>query len=66
MALTAKKLDQVRPTVPVEEIGKGEAVRININVPEGTRKAWKKAAIERDMTVTDLIEAAVSRYLSGE
>ena len=64
MALTAKKLDQVRPNVPVQEASKGEAVRININVSDATRKAWKKAAIERDMTVTQLIEMAVGEYLS--
>ncbi|MDA8095280.1 MAG: hypothetical protein M0T84_15505 [Betaproteobacteria bacterium] len=64
MALTAKKLDQVRPTVPVQDAAKGAVVRININVPESTRKTWKKAAIERDMTVTELIEQAVSAYLS--
>lgn len=64
MALTAKKLDQVRAGVPVQEVGKGEPVRININVPDTTRKAWKKAAIERDMTVTQLIEKAVTEFLS--
>lgn len=64
MALTAKKLDQVRPTVPVQEASKGDSVRININVSDATRKAWKKAAIEHDMTVTQLIELAVSEYLS--
>ena len=63
MALTAKKLDQVRPTVPVQEVSKGDAVRININVSEATRKEWKRAAIERDMTVTQLIELAVAAYL---
>jgi hypothetical protein len=65
MALTAKKLDQVRPTVPVQEASKGESVRININVADVTRKTWKKAAIERDMTVTQLIEEAVSQYLGA-
>lgn len=64
MALTAKKLEQVRPTVPVNEAGRGDTVRININVSENTRKDWKKAALERDMTVTQLIEAAVMEYLS--
>ncbi|MEI7429261.1 MAG: hypothetical protein WCL27_02320 [Betaproteobacteria bacterium] len=64
MALTAKKLDQVRPTVPVMAVTKGETVRININVSEATRKAWKLAAIERGMNVTEMIEAAVSEYMS--
>lgn len=64
MALTAKKLDEVRPTVPTQEASKGDTVRININVTETTRKAWKKAALDLDMNVTQLIETAVSEYLS--
>ena len=63
MALTAKKPDQVRPTVPVQEVTAGDTVRVNINVSERTRKAWKQAALDRDMTLAQLIEAAVGAYL---
>ncbi len=64
MALTPKKLDAVRSTVPVEAIIRGNPVRININVPEETRDAWKVAAIQKRMTLSDLIVTAVKEYLS--
>lgn len=64
MALTAKKLDQVRTTVPVSAATKGETVRVNINVSVATRKAWKLAAIERGINVTEMIEAAVNEYIN--
>lgn len=64
MALTAKKLDQVRATVPVETAGRGADVRVNINVPAATRKLWKTQALARDMTITEMVERAVTEYLS--
>lgn len=64
MALTPKKLDAVRPTVPVAEVARQTLVRVNINVPEATRKQWKKAAIERELSLGALIERAVVEYLS--
>jgi hypothetical protein len=64
MALTPKKLDAVRPTVPVGEIGRQSLVRVNINVPEVTRKQWKMAAIERGISLGSLIENAVNETLS--
>lgn len=64
MALTPKKLDAVRPTVPVDEVGRQSLVRVNINVPEVTRKQWKMAAIERGISLGALIENAVNEALS--
>lgn len=64
MALTPKKLDAVRPTVPVDEVGRQTLVRVNINVPEVTRKQWKVAAIERGISLGALIENAVNETLS--
>jgi hypothetical protein len=64
MALTPKKLDAVRPTVPVDEVGRQTLVRVNINVPEVTRKQWKMAAIERGVSLGTLIENAVNETLS--
>lgn len=64
MALTAKKLDTVRPTVPVADAGTQDLVRINLNVSKTTRCNWKKAAIDRQITVAQLINVAVTEYLS--
>lgn len=64
MALTPKKLDAVRATVPVDEVGRQNLVRVNINVPEDTRKKWKMAAIERGISLAALIENAVNEDLS--
>lgn len=40
-------------------------VRVNVNVSEATRRRWKVAAASRDVTLGDLIEAAVADYLKG-
>ena len=64
MALTPKKLDAVRPTVPIDEVGRQTLVRININVPETTRKQWKITAVERGISLGTLIEKAVNEHLS--
>ena len=64
MALTAKKLDQVRPNLPVQEVQKEDIVRVNINVPESQRTRWKIAAIEKKMSLGDLIAEAVEAYLN--
>ena len=64
MALTAKKLDQVRPNLPVKEVQKEDLVRVNLNVPESQRTRWKIAAIERKQSLGDLIAEAVEAYLN--
>ena len=64
MALTAKKLDQVRPNLPVQEVQKEDIVRVNINVPESQRTRWKIAAIEKKRSLGDLIAEAVEAYLN--
>lgn len=62
MALKSKPLDQVRATVPNVLMQTDEIVRVNLNVPKSIRTKWKAIANERDMTVTDLIIDAVSKY----
>ena len=64
MALTSKKLDQVRSSIPVAEVQKENLVRVNLNVPESQRAQWKMAAINRKISWGDLIAAAVEAYLS--
>lgn len=61
MALKSKPLDQVR-NVPTVQIPTDEIVRVNLNVPKSIRTRWKDIANKRDMTVTDLIIEAVSKY----
>lgn len=61
MALTTKPLDQVRPDVPTAAAAP-ELVRVNLNVPEATRAAWKMLAIQRKTTLQDLVIEAMSKY----
>ena len=62
MALKSKPWNEVRQ-VPVEMAAPGEdLVRINLNVPRRVRKAWKDAANQQDVTLTELIVDAMSKY----
>ena len=64
MALTgikSKSLDQVRADVPTAA-AKGELVRINFLVPAETRAAWKKLAIDRGVTMQQLIIDSMSQH----
>lgn len=65
MAITikAKKLEDVRPGVPVHEVVKEESVRLNLNIAPSLRRTWKQAGLDRNMTMTDMIEAAMADYL---
>ena len=63
MALKSKNLNAVRADVPVTDVAKAEVVRINLNVPEQTRKAWKLAALKLDKDMTSMIVEAVSSYI---
>lgn len=64
MALTSKKLDQVRVSVPVSEVQKETLVRVNLNVPKSQRARWKMAAAEREIALGDLIAEAVEAHLN--
>ena len=55
MALKNKPLSEVRPDVPTAAAAQGELVRINFLVPAETRAAWKKLAIDRGVTMQQLI-----------
>lgn len=63
MGLKSKPLDLVRKDVPVGEVTKEEMVRVNINVPDSTRQAWKMASVTAKKPVTDMIIEAMSKYL---
>ncbi len=66
MALKSKSMDLVRPDVPVAEVAKYELVRVNLNVPKATRMAWKAAALQRDITLGDLVNEAMNSYLKEQ
>lgn len=63
MALKSKSLDLVRQDVPINEVVSGELVRVNLNVPKSVRTAWKAAALQLDLSLGELINEAMSKYL---
>ena len=62
MALKSKPLDQVRPDVPTSAAAQDELVRVNLNVPKTTRTEWKTIALQRGMTLGDVIIEAMGKY----
>ena len=63
MGLKSKQLDQLRESIPVDEVTKEDVVRINLNVPESLRQRWKIAAVHEKRPMTDIIVDAMSLYL---
>lgn len=66
MGLKSKPLEKVREDVPVSVVTREESTRININVPLSTRKRWKTAAAQADRPLTDIVIAAVEKYLATQ
>lgn len=62
MALKSKPLEQLRLDIPTSAAAQGELVRVNLNVPESTRTAWKMLALQRKVTLQDLVIEAMSKY----
>lgn len=62
MSLKSKPLDQVRPLPAVSILAQEEVVRINLNVPKSLRNQWKAAALQQNVTLTELIMKAMSNY----
>lgn len=60
MALKSKPLDRVREDVPVF---KEKLVRVNFNVPQSVRSAWKIAAAQQHKDLSSLIVEAMNAYL---
>lgn len=65
MSLKSKPLDQVRPLPAVSVLAQEEVVRINLNVPKSLRNQWKAAALQQEVTLTDLIMKEMSKYSNG-
>ena len=64
MGLKSKPLDQVRQSIPIDEVTREEVVRININVSESTRQRWKMAALNEKRPMTYIIIQAMGSYLN--
>lgn len=66
MALTVKPLEKVRKNVPVREVANSsleELVRVNIEVEKETRQRWRTEAVQRGISLRELIQNAMERYL---
>lgn len=66
MALTVKPLEKVRKNVPVREVAKSsqeDLVRVNIEVEKETRQRWRTEAVQRGISLRELIQNAMERYL---
>ena len=63
MALKSKPLEAVRPDVPVHQVTQQDMVRVNFLVPSSTRKAWKQAALDEGITVTELVTRAMRAHM---
>lgn len=64
LTIKTKKTEDVRASVPVDDVTKETPVRLNLNIAPSLRDTWKRAGIDRRMTMTDMIEAAMSEYLN--
>lgn len=64
MALKSKPPEQLRLNIPTAAAAQGELVRVNLNVPEATRTAWKMLALQRNTTLQNLIIEAMSKHSS--
>ncbi len=66
MALTVKPLEKVRKNVPVREVAKPSQealVRVNIEVEKETRQRWRTEAVQRGISLRELIQKAMERYV---
>jgi hypothetical protein len=61
MALKTKPLSEVRADVPASAAAKSELVRVNFLVPAETRLAWKKLALDKGVTLQQLIIDSMSK-----
>ena len=64
MALKNKPLSDVRQDVPTAAAAQGELVRINFLVPLETRVAWKKLALDKGVTLQQLIIDSMNQNFS--
>lgn len=60
--MKSKPEQQLRLDIPTAAAAQGELVRVNLNVPEATRTAWKMLALQRKTTLQNLIIEAMSKH----
>ena len=66
MALTVKPLEKVRKNVPVREVANSspeDLVRVNIEVEKEMRQRWRTEALQRGISLRELIQEAMERYV---
>lgn len=66
MALTVKPLEKVRKNVPVREVvnpSQETLVRVNIEVEKEMRQRWRAEAVQRGISLRELIQNAMERYV---
>lgn len=59
LTIKTKKPADVRQTVPVDEVTKGDLVRFNFFIDRVTLKALKTEALEQEVSVADLVRDAI-------
>lgn len=59
LTIKTKKPEDVRLTVPVDEVMQGDLVRFNFFIDRVTLKALKTEALEREVSVADLVRDAI-------
>lgn len=67
VGLKSKSLDKVRSDVPVADVTNEtdtSKVRINLNVSDGLRKEWKRVALDKGLSLQEMIIKAVNEYMS--
>lgn len=62
MALKTKPLSEVRADVRAASAAQGELVRINFLVAPDVRIAWKKLALDKGVTMQQLIIDSMNQY----
>jgi hypothetical protein len=59
IAIKTKPLSEVRPDVPLHEVTKGDLVRFNFFIDRAQLKALKTEALDREVSVADLVREAL-------
>lgn len=64
MALKVKSLAEARKDIPLHEVTREDIVHVNVLAPASTRREWKMAGAQLNMTVSDMVKAAMADYLA--
>lgn len=64
MALKVKALTEARKDIPLHEVTREDIVHVNVLAPAKMRQEWKVAGAQLNMTVSDMVKAAMADYLA--